>query len=126
MPESRHVTATSRSFRFSQYQRVFEAAGCRTQVELADFLEVRQSSVSDARRRQSIPAEWQMKLLAKKWINPFWVLSGEGAQYLIPADAEQGKPQVGTVERVTEIRPPEECSSQELFNELVRRGMKKQ
>ncbi len=110
----------------AQYQRVFEAAGCRTQVELADFLEVRQSSVSDARRRQSIPAEWQMKLLAKKWINPFWVLSGEGAQYLIPADAEQGKPQVGTVERVTEIRPPEECSSQELFNELVRRGMKKQ
>ena len=106
----------------AQYQRVFEAAGCKTQVELADFLEVRQSSVSDARRRQSIPAEWHMKLLAKKWINPFWVLSGEGARYLIPAGSEQGTPQVV---RVTEVRLPEQCSSQELFNELVRRCMER-
>ncbi len=101
-----------------QYKRVFEAAECRTQIELADLLEVRQSSISDARRRQSIPAEWRMKLFEKKRINPEWVLCGQGSKYLIPADAEQGKPHVV---QVTEIRPPRECSVQELFTEMVRR-----
>ncbi len=57
----------------AQYQRVLEAAECRTQVELADFLEVRQSSVSDAKRRQSIPAEWRVKLYEKNRINPDWI-----------------------------------------------------
>ncbi len=42
----------------AQYGRVFEAAGCRTQAELAAFLGIRQSSISDAKRRKSIPAEW--------------------------------------------------------------------
>jgi hypothetical protein len=107
----------------AQYQRVFEAAGCRTQVELAAVLDVRQSSVSDAKRRQSIPAEWRMKLFEKKRINPQWILSGEGGKYLIATDTE-GKPQIAPVERITEIRPPENCSSQELFNELVRRSIK--
>ncbi len=104
----------------SQYQRVCEAAECRTQVELADFLGVRQSSISDARRRQSIPAEWRMKLFAKKRVNPEWVLCGQGSKYLVPTDAEQGKPHVV---RVTEVRPPRECSAQELVNELVRRAL---
>ncbi len=105
-----------------QYKRVFEAAECRTQVELADFLEVRQSSISDARRRQSIPAEWRMKLFAKKRVNPEWVICGQGSKYLVPTDAEQGKPHVV---RVMEIRPPQECSVQELFTEMVRRVLQK-
>ncbi len=104
----------------AQYRRVFEAAECKTQVELADFLEIRQSSISDARRRQSIPAEWRVKLFAKKRINPEWVLCGAGGKYLMPTDAEQSKPHVV---RVMEIRPPQECSAQELFNELVRRAL---
>lgn len=34
-----------------------------------------QSSVSDAKRRQSIPAEWRVKLFEKKRINPEWILT---------------------------------------------------
>ncbi len=105
----------------AQYQRVFEAAGCKTQVELADFLEVRQSSVSDAKRRQSIPAEWRVKLYEKNRINPEWILRGEGGKYLIPTDAELPK---SHVVRVTEVRPPQECSVQELFSEMVRRVLR--
>ncbi len=75
----------------AQYKRVFEAAGCTTQMELAAVLEVRQSSISDAKRRKHIPADWFVTLFAKKSISPQWILSGEGAQYLVPADAEQGK-----------------------------------
>lgn len=104
----------------SQYRRVFEAAECRTQVKLAELLEIKQSSISDAKKRKSIPADWRVKLFEKKRINPEWILYGEGAKYLIPADAQQGLPHVV---RVMEIRPPQECSAQELFNELVRRTM---
>ncbi len=101
----------------AQYQRVFEAAECKTQVELAAFLGIRQSSISDARRRKHIPAEWRMRLFEKKRINPDWVLCGHGSKYLVPADAEPNP----HVVRVPEIRPPHECSIQELFTEMVRR-----
>ncbi|MDL2279172.1 helix-turn-helix domain containing protein [Desulfovibrio sp. OttesenSCG-928-G11] len=104
----------------SQYRRVFEAAECRTQVALAELLEIKQSSISDAKRRKSIPSDWRVKLFEKKRVNPEWILYGEGTKYLISADEQQGLPHVV---RVTEVRPPQECSAQELFNELVRRAM---
>ncbi len=63
---------------------------------------------------------WLITLLVKKRVSPEWVLFGKDAQHLIPADADQAKPHVV---RVTEIRPPKECSAQELFNELVRRAL---
>lgn len=104
----------------SQYKRVLEAAGCRTQVELAAVLEVRQSSISDAKRRKSVPAEWRVKLFEKKWVNPEWIVHGGNVKYLAPAGSAQCMPHVV---RVTEVRPPKECSSQELVNELVRRAL---
>ena len=106
----------------SQYKRILEAAECRTQIELAAVLDVRQSSVSDAKRRKSIPAEWRVKLFEKKWVNPEWILHGGDIKYLAPADLTQSMPHVV---RVTEVRPPKECSAQELFNELVRRALEK-
>lgn len=66
------------------YDRILEAAGCRTQVELAQFLNLKQSSISDAKRRQSIPADWLLCLLRKKGFNPDWLLTGRGARYLVP------------------------------------------
>ena len=42
----------------AQFQRILEATGCKTQVELADILEVRQSAISDAKRRMTIPSNW--------------------------------------------------------------------
>ncbi len=104
----------------AQFARVFEAAECRTQTELAHILGVRQSSVSDAKRRRNIPADWCVKLFEKKRISPEWILYGGEAKYLVSTNVDQGKPQVV---RVTEIRPPQECSAQELFNELVRRAV---
>lgn len=105
----------------SQYRRVFESAECKTQIELAAFLEVRQSSISDARRRKSIPSDWLVKLLKKKHINPDWISCGTGAKFLVPANSKHALPHVT---RITEVRPPQECSAQELFNELVRSALK--
>lgn len=101
-------------------QRVFEIVQCKTQMELADYLGIRQSSISDAKRRNSVPAEWLIKLLRMKGINPDWVLSGQGPRYMQPVLETEGDfPPV--VYRV-EIRPPEDCTTQELFTELVRRS----
>lgn len=71
------------------FDRIFEAAGCRPQVELADILDIQQSSISDAKRRNSIPSEWLLKLLRLKLINPEWVLTGEGQRYLVPSDSPE-------------------------------------
>lgn len=103
---------------FPALQRFFEAAGCRTQTDLAKFLDISQSSISDAKRREVIPAEWLLKLLRNRGVNPDWILTGEGVHYL--RSAEPGE-SAFPAERVIEIRPPEQCSAQELINELVRR-----
>ena len=99
--------------------RVFAAAECRTQAELAGLLEIRQSSISDAKRRQAIPAEWLVKLLRLKGINPEWILTGLGPKRLGPANGEEPT----RIIYLTETRPPHECSAQELVNELVRRAL---
>ncbi len=101
--------------------RIFEAAGCRTQVELAEFLGIRQSSISDAKKRGAIPAEWLIKLLRENQINPDWILTGEGPRVLQPAEyVEAVKP---LVVHSVEIRPPEQCSTEELLTEIVRRAL---
>ena len=122
MPEYLSPQETAPNSFEEQYKRVLEAAGCRTQIELATILEIRQSSISDAKRRQNIPAEWRVKLFEKKRINPEWILHGGEIKYLIPVGSSQNMPHVV---RVTEVRPPKECSAQELFNELVRRALEK-
>lgn len=99
--------------------RVFAAAECRTQAELADLLGIRQSSISDAKKRQAIPAEWLVKLLRLKGISPEWILTGLGPQRLGPASGEEPT----RIVYLTEIRPPQDCSAQELVNELVRRAL---
>lgn len=102
-------------------KRVFEAAECRTQTELAEFLSIRQSSISDAKRRESIPAEWIVKLLEKKRINPNWLLRGQEAKHLAPVDnLDHVEP---VVHIITRILPPESYTVQELINELVKRAL---
>lgn len=64
--------------------RILSATGCTTQVELADFLGVRQAFISDAARRGEIPAEWLIRRLRLRGINPEWILSGQGRMLLQP------------------------------------------
>ncbi|PKN06636.1 MAG: hypothetical protein CVU73_15845 [Deltaproteobacteria bacterium HGW-Deltaproteobacteria-8] len=62
--------------------RIKVVTGARTQVQLADVLEVRQSSISDAKRRCSIPDGWLVKLFESHNVLPTWIKTGAGAQYL--------------------------------------------
>lgn len=66
----------------SAYDRIREATDSRTQSEVAALLGVKQSSISDAKRRNSIPAQWFLILFDKYALNPTWVRTGEGAPYL--------------------------------------------
>lgn len=59
-------------------ERIKTVTGARTQVQLAEVLEVRQSSISDAKRRASIPSDWLLKLQRKHQVFADWFLTGEG------------------------------------------------
>jgi len=61
--------------------RIKDATGATTQVQLAEILGVRQPSISDAKRRGSIPADWLLKLLCLFGLWPDWVLTGQGPKY---------------------------------------------
>lgn len=69
------------------YLRIIAVTGVKTQTELAEVLEVKQSSVSDAiSRGGGIPSNWLVTLTEKFAVNPRWIKTSEGAQYLQPAD----------------------------------------
>jgi len=61
----------------------------RTQVLLAEILGIRQSSISDAKRRGTIPAEWLVKLQRGYGLNPDWIEFGTGGQFIIASDDPQ-------------------------------------
>lgn len=98
----------------SQLSRVFAAAGCTTQAELAGVLEISQPSVADARRRTTLPSDWLVTLFLKKRINPAWILTGLGGMLLPPAGEAGFKEQ----------RHVTHCDTDELLAELARRVMK--
>ena len=64
------------------YERIKLATNSRTQVELAEVLDIRQSSISDAKRRNSVPGDWFMKLFEKFGLSPDWLKQGIGPMYL--------------------------------------------
>lgn len=64
------------------FERIKLATNTRTQMELAEVLEIRQSSISDAKRRNSVPAEWYMKLFESFGLSPDWLKKGDGPMFL--------------------------------------------
>ena len=69
-------------------ERIKKSTGARTQVELANLLGIRQSSISDAKRRNSVPADWYMKLYRSLGLNPEWLSDGTEPVYLKPGMAD--------------------------------------
>lgn len=63
-------------------QRLRFVTRTRTQAELATVLEIKQSSISDAKKRHSIPSDWYMKLFENFGVNPDWLKKGIGPIYL--------------------------------------------
>ncbi len=76
-------------------ERIKKATRTRTQIELAEVLGIRQSSISDAKRRQSIPADWLIKLYRKLGLNPDWVLDGGLPVYLRHCETQVPEAELG-------------------------------
>jgi phage repressor protein C with HTH and peptisase S24 domain len=75
--------------------RIRRATRTRTQVELAEVLGIRQSSISDAKRRQSVPADWLIKLYRRLGINPDWLLAGALPVYLRHEEGQVSEAELG-------------------------------
>lgn len=99
----------------ARMERIREATGLRTQMELAEYFGIRQSSISDAKRRRSIPDAWLVTLLRVHQINPDWVLHGHEPRFLVPSSSPV--PVVPT-EASTDLRG---VSSATLLSALARR-----
>jgi len=63
-------------------QRVFEAAGITSQTELAAALQINRSAITQARKKDSIPAKWILQLYKTFGLNPDWVETGSGPTFL--------------------------------------------
>ncbi len=82
--------------------RIRKALNTRTQVELASALGIRQSSISDAKRRDSVPADWFITLFWKFGLNPDWVAYGKGPQYIKTKEGYESFAQPALSETVRE------------------------
>ncbi len=123
----------------AQFARVLEVAGCRTQTELAVVLDIQQSSISDAKKRGSIPPDWLLRLLRLRGVNPDWIMLGSGPKFLAPvaggspsdpADGAEGGAPSGAyfaacVSDGATLRKILHCFTvRDLTNELLRRKKK--
>lgn len=65
------------------YARMLFAAGVRTQTELAGILGLKQGSISDAKKRGSVPPKWCMRLYDVCGVNVDWLRFGVGPVYAV-------------------------------------------
>ena len=75
------------------FGRIKAVLGVRTQMQIAEKLGVRQSSISDAKRRCSIPAEWLLRIWRATGYSPDWILEGDDSmhRFAVPSN-EAGHP----------------------------------
>ena len=66
------------------FERVTQATGLRTLSDLADLLRVNRSAVTQARKKDSVPATWLLHLYRQKGLNPSWLEGGPGPDIVAP------------------------------------------
>ena len=63
-------------------RRFYKATDTRSQMELANWLGIRQSAISDAKRRNRIPVAWLRELVRRQVDHiPEWVMTGKGREF---------------------------------------------
>ncbi|WP_407844175.1 helix-turn-helix domain-containing protein [Desulfovibrio falkowii] len=65
------------------YARILNSVGCGGQEDLANKLGVRQSFITDCRRRGEFTTEVLLALVERCHLNPHWVRTGRGQKYLL-------------------------------------------
>ena len=85
----------------------------RTQEDMAELLVIRQSSISDAKRRDSIPDGWLVSLQMNYDLNPRWILTGHSDMFTVPSAVR------GTVVMQGEIELIKKFARQEARREIL-------
>jgi phage repressor protein C with HTH and peptisase S24 domain len=67
-------------------QRIATATGITSQTQLASALGINRSAITQARKKDSIPAKWILQLYRSFGLNPEWVETGMGQTYVRNAD----------------------------------------
>jgi len=60
------------------WERVTSATELKTQSDLADFLGLRQATISDYKKKNQFNANWAIKICDKFSLSVHWLLTGEG------------------------------------------------
>ena len=87
------------------YERILQSTGLRTQTDVAALLGIKQSSISEAKRRGRIPNPWLMTLFSKKGLNPTWVRTGQGPQYVAVTDTQPPTPFLSEQQVASRLEP---------------------
>ena len=77
------------------YSRIQAATRTRTQTEIANLLGIKQSSISDAKKKNTIPDGWLVTLYRACGLEPDWILYGQDPisrreDVTIPAGVHEG------------------------------------
>ena len=80
-------------------KRVFEATGMTSQTELASALNINRSAITQARKKNSIPDKWILKLYKTFGLSPDWVESGSGPTFL-----KQSTPDDAMFQNIPKVR----------------------
>ena len=123
MPKNTMEVTPEKAKRFEgAMERIKDVFGVRTQVQLAEKIGVRQSSISDAKRRCSIPADWLLTIWRQTGYSPDWIMDGDECGHrFAPTSTEAGEA-VNAVELRREIEAEVREEMDNLhFEDLVKR-----
>lgn len=104
-----------------QLERIQQITGTHSQMELAAYLGIRRSTVTNAKRLGTIPAEWLLTLLRVANVNPEWILTGVGPCRIRRHAADVYEDEDIARERQKDREALQRLSSRALADELVRR-----
>jgi len=71
------------------FERIKAVTGVKNQTQLAKLLGLRTATVSEAKNRDNVPAEWILRVSVSHNINPAWLLTGQGPQKIGTAYDQQ-------------------------------------
>ncbi len=77
------------SFFNTFFTRVSESIGIRTMTDMAHVLGVNRSAVTQARKKDSVPATWLLTLYKSHGLNPEWLESGKAPRRLKPSESDR-------------------------------------
>lgn len=77
------------------FRRFQSVTNTSTQQELADVLGIKQSTISESKKRGAIPPGWYLSLFEQSGVNPDWLRYGKGPKFLRSAEGRYLEPESG-------------------------------